>query len=151
MFGWVLNTPLFLDGCYLHGLSSLYVDNFVPEYFKNVVSRSQCSSRLQLQGGFIFQIQNCLSFLDPKYIYEMAICCIIVITSYNNVVRYKLNTFFLSKLEVNWRKKLKPLTDAALYIFFQKAPLKNYVWILFSHIYSIFCDLELFQTRVDSC
>ena len=48
----------------------------------------------------------------------MAICCIIVIASYNNRVLYKLNTFIKSKLEVNWRKKLKPLIDAALHIFF---------------------------------
>ena len=47
----------------------------------------------------------------------MAICCI-VITSYNNAVLYKLNTFLKSKLEVNWRKKLKSLIDAALRIFF---------------------------------
>ena len=37
MFDWVLNTPLFLDGYYLH---SPYVRIFVPECFKNVVSRS---------------------------------------------------------------------------------------------------------------
>ena len=39
MFDWVLNTPLLTDGYYLHGLTSLYVDMFVPKYFKNVVSR----------------------------------------------------------------------------------------------------------------
>ena len=151
MFGWVLNTPLFIDVYYLHALNSLYVHMFVPECFKNVVSRSQCSSRLQFSGVFIFQIQNCLFFLDPKYFYEIAICCIIVITSYNNAILYELNTFIKSKLKVNWRKKLKPLTDAALHIFFQKTPPISYVWILFSHIYSIFCDLDLFQARVDSC
>ena len=47
MFDWVVNTPLFIDGYYLHGLTSLYVHMFAPEFFKNVVSRSQCSSRLQ--------------------------------------------------------------------------------------------------------
>ena len=47
MFDWVLNTPLFIDGYYLHGLTSLYVRMFVPECFKDVVTRSQCSSRLQ--------------------------------------------------------------------------------------------------------
>ena len=46
MFDWVLNTPLFLDGYNLHGRSSLYVRSFVPGCLKNVVSRSQCSSRL---------------------------------------------------------------------------------------------------------
>ena len=35
----------------------------------------------------------------------MAICCIIVIASYNNAVLYELNTFIKSKLEVNWGKK----------------------------------------------
>ena len=40
MFDWVLNTPLFLEGYYLHGLSSLYVRIFVPECFRYVVSRS---------------------------------------------------------------------------------------------------------------
>ena len=83
-------------------------------------------------------------FLDPKYFYEMAMFCIIVITNYNSAAPYKLNTFIESKLEVNWRKKLKSLTDAALHIFFQKAPPLSYVWILFSHIYSIFYDLNLF-------
>ena len=47
MLDWVLNTPLFIDGYYLHGLTSLYVRMFVPECFKDVVTRSQCSSRLQ--------------------------------------------------------------------------------------------------------
>ena len=57
-------------------------------------------------------------------------------------------------LEINWRKKLKPLTDASLHIFFLKTPLISYVWILFSCIYSIFCGLDLFRfvlIRVDSC
>ena len=57
----------------------------------------------------------------------MAICCIIVIASYNNAVLYELNTFIKSKLEVNWRKK--NLTDAALHIFFKKTPPISYVWI----------------------
>ena len=134
MFDWVLNTPLFLDGYYLHCCSRMQ--------FKIVVLRSFLSFK------FIF--------FNPKYFYEMAICCIIVITSYSNAVLYKLNAFIkkrylMVQLEVNWRKRLKPLTDAALHIFFQKTPLISYVWILFSHIYSIFCDLDLFQTRIDSC
>ena len=145
MFDWNLNTPLFIDGYYLHGLTSLYVHMFVPECFKNVVSRSQFS------GVFIFQIQNCLFFLDPKYFYEIAICCIIVITSYNNAILYELNTFIKSKLKVNKRKKLKPLPDTALHIFFQKTTPISYVSILFSHVYSIFYDLDLFWTRVDLC
>ena len=40
MFGWVLNTPLFLDGYYLrylHGLSNLYVRIFVPECLRKIV------------------------------------------------------------------------------------------------------------------
>ena len=45
MLNWVLNTPLFIDGYYLHDLTSLYVHMFVPECFKNVFSRSQGSSR----------------------------------------------------------------------------------------------------------
>ena len=47
MFDRVLNTPLFIDGHYLHGLTNLYEHMFAPECFKNVVSASQCSSRLQ--------------------------------------------------------------------------------------------------------
>ena len=43
MFDWVLNTPLPLDGYYLHDLSSLYVHIIVPECFKDVVSGLQCS------------------------------------------------------------------------------------------------------------
>ena len=134
MFDWVLNTPIFLDGYYLRCCSRMQ--------FKIVVLSSFLSFKL--------------FFFNPKCFYEMAICCIIVIKIYNNAVLYKLNAFirkqyFMVQLEVNWRKRLKPLTDAALHIFFQKTPLISYVWILFSHIYSIFCDLDLFQTRVDSC
>ena len=66
MFDWILNTPLFLDGYYLHCFSSLLV---------------------------AFYLSNSNFFFDPKHLYEMAICCIIVITSYNNAVLYKLNTF----------------------------------------------------------
>ena len=115
MFDWVLNTSLFIDGYYLHGLTSLYVHLFVSECLKNVASRSQCSSRLLF---IIFQIQNCLFFLYPKYFYEIAVCCIIVITSCNNAILDELNNFIKSKLKVNWRKKLKPLTDAGPHIFF---------------------------------
>ena len=67
---------------------------------------------------FSFQIQNCRLFLDLKHFYEMTICCIIVITTYNNAVLYKLNTLINSKLKENWIKRLKPLVDAALHIFF---------------------------------
>ena len=118
MFDWVLNTPLFIDGYYLMALLvSMYIC-----LFQNV-SKTQFQDHnvvQQFSGVFIFQIQNCLFFLDPKYFYEIAICCIIVITSYNNAILYELNTFIKSKLKVNWRKKLKPLTDAAPYIFFLK-------------------------------
>ena len=41
-------------------------------------------------------------------------------------------------------KKLKPLTDAVFHIYFKKAPLISYVWYLFSHICSIFLDVDLF-------
>ena len=51
--------------------------------FQNVVQ--DCS----FKEFFIFQIH----FFNPKYFYEMAICCIIVITSYNNAVLCKLDTF----------------------------------------------------------
>ena len=76
--------------------------------FKMVVLRSFFLS---------FKFKIAFSFLDPKYFYEMAICCIIVVTGYNNAVLYKSNTF-ISNLEVNWRKELKPLTVAAVHIFF---------------------------------
>ena len=62
-FDWVLNTPLFLDGYDLHGLISLLV---------------------------FFYHSNSI-FFDTKHFYEMAICYIIVITSYNSTVLYKLN------------------------------------------------------------
>ena len=134
MFDWVLNTPIFLDGYYLRCCSRMQ--------FKIVVLRSFLSFKF--------------FFFNPKCFYEMAICCIIVIKIYNNAVLYKLNAFirkqyFMVQLEVNWRKRLKPLTDATLHIFFQKTPLISYVWILFRHIYFTFCDLDLFQTHVDSC
>ena len=69
---------------------------------------------------------------------------------------YKVNTFIkkqylMVQLEINWRRKLKPLIDPAFHIFFKKAPLIIYVWILFSHIYSIFCGLDLFYACADSC
>ena len=89
MFEWVLSTPLFLYDHYLHSPSSLYVHIVVPE----------CSSRLQdcsFKEFFIFQI-HFFFFFYPKYFYEMAICCIIGITSYNNAVLYKLNTFMVFK------------------------------------------------------
>ena len=35
--------PLSLDGYYLRSLGDLYVPIVVPECFKNVVSRGQCS------------------------------------------------------------------------------------------------------------
>ena len=43
MFGWVVNTPLPLDGYYLHGVSILYADIVVRECFKDVILRLQCS------------------------------------------------------------------------------------------------------------
>ena len=58
MFDWVLNTPLPLDGYYLHVLSSLYVHIVAP----NVVQ--DCS----FKEFFIFQI---LFFFEPKYFYEV--------------------------------------------------------------------------------
>ena len=51
--------------------------------FPNVVQ--DCS----FKEFFIFQNH----FFNPKYFYEMAFCCIIGITSYNNPVLYKLNAF----------------------------------------------------------
>ena len=68
MFDWVLNTPLFLDGHYLYGFSSLYVHIVVPEY----------SSRLQFYR--VYYVSNSVFFVfDPKCFYEMATRCIIVI------------------------------------------------------------------------
>ena len=69
MFDWVLNTPLFPDGYYLHSLSSLCVHILVPECFKNVVS---------------FKFKIAFSFWTQSIFYEMVICCIIVTKSYNN-------------------------------------------------------------------
>ena len=86
-------------------------------YMALLVSMNICLFQ-NIPRVFDFQIQNCLFFLDLKYFYEMAIRWIIVITSYNNAVLYKLNTLIKSKLKVNWRKKLKPLADAALHISF---------------------------------
>ena len=54
--------------------------------FQNVVQ--DCS----FKEFFIFQIRFFFfSFFwpKPKYFYEMAICCIMVITSYNDAVLYK--------------------------------------------------------------
>ena len=138
MFDWVLNTPLFPDGYQLRGL---YVHIVVPVCFN-----------MQFQDHNLVHDCSFKEFLSFKF----KICSIIVTASYNNRVLYKLNTFvkkqyFMVQVEVNWRKKLKPSTDAVLHIFFQKTPLISYAWILFNHIYSIFCDLDLFQTRVDLC
>ena len=84
--------PLSLDGYYLHGRSGLYVRIFVPACFKNVVSRVQCSSRLQFYGVFIFKFKIVFPFLTQRIFgpfvlgfrywfqdrsfYEMPICCV---------------------------------------------------------------------------
>ena len=95
-------------------------------------------------------------FFNPKYICSSCFrilllvlewnflwnsCYIIVTRSYNNTVLYKINT--LNKTYVSMIK-LKPLTDPAFHIFCWKTPLISYFRILFSHIYSIFCGLDLF-------
>ena len=47
-------------------------------------------------------------------------------------------------MEINWRRRLKPLTNPVFQMFFWETPLISYVWILFSHISYIFCGLDLF-------
>ena len=93
MFDWVLNTPLFLDGYFLHGDSGPYVNIVVPECFKNVVSRSHSFKGFLCFKFNVFFFCFCFCFFDAKYFYEMAICCVIVITSCINAVLYKLNAF----------------------------------------------------------
>ena len=107
------------------------------------------SFKIVVLRSFYLLIQNCFFFFDPKYFYEMAICCIIVIISYNNVVLYELGTLIKKAIlygiaRSKLGEKLKPLTDSVLHIYSEKTPLISYVWILFSHIYSFFCDLDLF-------
>ena len=51
----------------------------------------------------VFHFSNSF-FFNPKYFYEMAICCIIVITGYNNTVLYKLNAFIKNNaLWYSWK------------------------------------------------
>ena len=173
MFDWVLNTSLFLGAFFLHGLISLYVQVVIPEYFKNVVSRVQCSSRLQFYQVFVFETLSFLiqiifgpCVLGFCYWFQnttfdlMSNCYRIVITSYNSTVLYKINTFikkqdFMAQLEVNWRKIFKPLVNAVFHIFLQKRPR---AWL--RHIHSFFVIQTCFtfvlicvnscQTCVDS-
>ena len=78
---------------------------------------------------------------------------------YNNTILHKINTYtkkqyLMVQLKINWRRKLNSLINLAFCIFFQKSPLVSYVWVLFSHIYSIFAVQTCFRLvlhRVDSC
>ena len=146
MLDWVLNTPLTLECYYLHGLSrSMYI-----LLLKNV-------SKMQLQDCNIVEDQGFNYFrMEVSIIQKPVICSfqpLIIITksSILGVAVVLDPPLLMVQLEINWRGKLKLLTDPALYLFFQKIPLISYVWILFSHIYSVFCGLELFQARDDSC
>ena len=122
------------------------------------------------QSIFVPCVLRFYQWFQNKAFYEMAICYITIFRSYNNTVLYKIKTFkrtqyLMVQLEINWRRKLKLLTDPAFHIFFWKTPLISYVWILFSHIYSIFVVQTYFRlvlilvdsrdglvlTRVDSC
>ena len=58
MFEWVVNKPLFIDGYYLHGITSLYVHVFVPEFSKSFfISNSKLpflsGLRVSLWNGYL--------------------------------------------------------------------------------------------------
>ena len=90
----------------------------ITMYFKIVILRSFYLSNSKLPFSFWTQ-----GFLLNGYLLHF--CYLLVIRSYNNAMLSKFNTFTKSKLEVNWSKELKLLTDTALPIFFQKTPLIN--------------------------
>ena len=117
MFDWFLDTHLFLNSYYLHGLSSsMYI--FL---FQNVSKMWFQDHKVVLRSFYLSNSKSPFSFWTQGFLlndYLLHFCYLLVIRSYNNPMLSKFNTFIKSKLEVNWRKKLKPLTDAALPIFF---------------------------------
>ena len=135
MFDWVLNTPLFLDVFFymalLASMHRLLFQNVSKMQFQDYNVAQDCSFTkfLSLKLDIVF-------FLNPKNFWPFCFrilllvlkynfscnCCRIVITSYNSVVLYKINTFikkqdFMVQLEVNWRKIFKPLANAIFHIF----------------------------------
>ena len=135
MFDWVLNTPLFLDVFFymvlLASMHRLLFQNVSKMQFQDYNVAQDCSFTkfLSLKLDIVF-------FLNPKNFWPLCFmilllvleynfscnCCRIVITSYNSVVLYKINTFikkqdFMVQLEVNWRKIFKPLANAIFHIF----------------------------------
>ena len=92
MLDWVLNTPLFIDGYYLHALTNPYIHMFVPE----------CSKSFYLSNSK-------LPFLFGLKVFFLQV----------TITRYFINYYpYKKEIGINWRKKFKPLADAALHIFF---------------------------------
>ena len=86
---------LSLDGYYLGGLSIrcvvFLIHIVVPEHFRNVVSDHNVVQDCSSKDFLPFNFKICFFFFDPKYFYEMVICCIIVTTKYSNAGLYRLN------------------------------------------------------------
>ena len=64
MVDWVLNTTLFLDGYYLHGLTSLYVHIIVYMYVYIIVPEF---SKMQFQDHNVVQDRSFKEFLSFKF------------------------------------------------------------------------------------
>ena len=161
MFHWVLNTPMFLDTFFcmalLVSMHKLLFQNVPKMQFQeyNVVQDFSFTKFLSLKLNIVF------SFLDQRvfvpcvlgfcYWFQnttfdvMGNCCRIVITSYNSIVLYKINTFikkqdFMVQVEVNCRKIFKPLANVVFHIFLQKGPR---IWLMHIHCFFVGSRLVL--------
>ena len=113
MFDWVPNTSLSLDSYFLLGLNSLYVLTVVPECFRNSVEMQQfqeynvaqdCSFKeilsLKFKIVFPFLTQRISVIVFWESFIGFRICCMIVVTSYNNnAVLHKITQQIFAGLE----------------------------------------------------
>ena len=114
-------------------------------YMALLVSISICLFQ-NIPKVFVFQIQNCLFFLDLKYFYEMAIRWIIVITSYNNAVLYI--HIFLKKTTDKLR--LDFVRQYLFYFLWSRLVLDSR-WFVLTRVGLVLIRVDLCQTYVDLC
>ena len=88
MFEWVLNTRLFIDGYYLHGLTSLLVHMFVPKCFKNEFQDHNVVQGCSFKEFLSFKFKIAFSFWIQSIFMKWL--------SYINAVLCKLNIFIKS-------------------------------------------------------
>ena len=135
MFDRVLHTPLPLD--------SYFNNNYESQQSLSTYCCSRmfeiCSFKIAMQlkivvltllhdgGPYHVESSSLVCSVNMERVKEFLslICYIIVSRSYNNTVFYKINTCIkkqclIVQLEINWRRKLKPLTDPVFHMFFTK-------------------------------